>query len=222
MWHQLAKFILRYKVYCLAFLLGITIVMGYFASQVKLSYEFTKAIPDDNPKFVVYKDFVKKFGIDGTTIVIGFTTDEMYTPAIFNKVYELHQQIKNIPAVTEVLSVPFAYTIDKDSLETKFNVHPIFSAPYQNDNILRADANKFESLPFYKNLLYNKDSNSFIMAVSFKPDSINTVARTRIIQTLEEKLNLFSEKTNLKIHLSGLPYIRTIIADRIKKKCFGF
>lgn len=222
MWHQLAKFILRYKVYCLAFLLGITIVMGYFASQVKLSYEFTKAIPDDNPKFVVYKDFIKKFGIDGTTIVIGFTTDEMYTPAIFNNVYELHQQIKNIPAVTEVLSVPFAYTIDKDSLETKFNVHPIFSAPYQNDSLLRADANKFESLPFYKNLLYNKDSNSYIMAVSFKPDSINTVARTRIIQTLEEKLNLFSEKTKLKIHLSGLPYIRTIIADRIKKEMLWF
>jgi len=69
MWHKLAEFILKFKVYCLAVLLVITIVMGYFAAQVKLSYEFTKAIPDDNPKFVIYKDFVKKFGIDGATIV---------------------------------------------------------------------------------------------------------------------------------------------------------
>jgi predicted RND superfamily exporter protein len=196
--------------------------MGYFAAQVKLSYEFTKAIPDDNPKFVIYKDFVKKFGIDGATIVVGFTTDKMYTKEVFNQVHELHQQIKLIPAVTEVLSVPFAYELQKDSTETKFNVHAVFSAPYQNDSLLLADAQKFETLPFYKNLLYNKDSNAFIMAVSFIPDSINTGARTRIIRLLEEKLNVFSKNTNLAIHLSGLPYIRTIIADRIKKEMLWF
>lgn len=222
MWHKLAEFILKFKVYCLALLLVITIVMGYFAAQVKLSYEFTKAIPDDNPKFVIYKDFVKKFGIDGATIVVGFTTDKMYTKEVFNQVNELHQQIKLIPAVTEVLSVPFAYELQKDSTETKFNVHAVFSAPYQNDTLLLADAQKFEHLPFYKNLLYNKDSNAFIMAVSFIPDSINTGARTRIIRLLEEKLNVFSKNTNLAIHLSGLPYIRTIIADRIKKEMLWF
>jgi len=222
MWHKLAEFILKFKVYCLAVLLVITIVMGYFAAQVKLSYEFTKAIPDDNPKFVIYKDFVKKFGIDGATIVVGFTTDKMYTKEVFNQVHELHQQIKLIPAVTEVLSVPFAYELQKDSTETKFNVHAVFSAPYQNDTLLLADAQKFETLPFYKNLLYNKDSNAFIMAVSFIPDSINTGARTRIIRLLEEKLNVFSKNTNLAIHLSGLPYIRTIIADRIKKEMLWF
>ena len=222
MWHKLAEFILKFKVYCLALLLVITIVMGYFAAQVKLSYEFTKAIPDDNPKFVIYKDFVKKFGIDGATIVVGFTTDKMYTKEVFNQVNELHQQIKLIPAVTEVLSVPFAYELQKDSTETKFNVHAVFSAPYQNDTLLLADAQKFENLPFYKNLLYNKDSNAFIMAVSFIPDSINTGARTRIIRLLEEKLNVFSKNTNLAIHLSGLPYIRTIIAERIKKEMLWF
>jgi predicted RND superfamily exporter protein len=58
--------------------------------------------------------------------------------------------------------------------------------------------------------------------VSFIPDSINTGARTRIIRLLEEKLNAFSTKTNLSIHLSGLPYIRTIIADRIKKEMLWF
>jgi predicted RND superfamily exporter protein len=121
-----------------------------------------------------------------------------------------------------VLSVPFAYELQKDSTETKFNVHAVFSAPYQNDSLLLADAQKFETLPFYKNLLYNKDSNAFIMAVSFIPDSINTGARTRIIRLLEEKLNVFSKNTNLAIHLSGLPYIRTIIADRIKKEMLWF
>ena len=30
--------------------------MGFYASKVKLSYEFSKAIPTDNP---IYKDYLK-------------------------------------------------------------------------------------------------------------------------------------------------------------------
>ena len=59
-WLQLGKNIVKYKVAALTFLALSTLFMGYFAIQVKLSYEFTKAIPEDNPKFVIYQDFVKK------------------------------------------------------------------------------------------------------------------------------------------------------------------
>jgi uncharacterized protein len=49
MWQQLAKFVLKNKlVLCLLVLIG-TVFMGWQATQVKLSYEFSKAIPTDNP-----------------------------------------------------------------------------------------------------------------------------------------------------------------------------
>ena len=35
-------------------------------------------------------------------------------------------------------------------------------------------------------------------------------------------LNAFSNNTKLPIHISGLPYIRTILADRIKKEMVWF
>lgn len=222
MWYKLAQIILKYKVYFLSFLLLATIFMGYFAAQVKLSYEFTKAIPDDNPKFVIYKDFVKKFGVDGTTIVLGFQTDKMYSTALFNSVAELDNEIKKIPGVTNVLSVPGAYQLEKDSSEMVFNIKSIFKAPYASDQSLSTDAMTFEQLPFYKNLLYHLDSHAYIMAISFLPDSINTGSRTHIIRLLEDKLNSFTNKTNLEVHLSGLPYIRTIIAERIKKEMLWF
>ena len=105
-WYQLGKLIVKYKVAALTFLAISTLFMGYFAAQVKLSYEFTKAIPEDNPKFVIYKNFVKKFGVDGTTVVVGFQTDSMYTKRVFNAVYQLHQSLKQIPGTTDVLSLP--------------------------------------------------------------------------------------------------------------------
>ena len=221
-WLQLGKNIVKYKVAALTFLALSTLFMGYFAIQVKLSYEFTKAIPEDNPKFVIYQDFVKKFGVDGTTMVVGFQTDSFFTAGIFNQVADLQKDIKTIPGVTEVLSVPNAYTIVKDSAASKFLPHKIFNAPYTSDSALATDRAVLENLPFYKNLMYNPSSHAYIMAISFLPDSINSGARSAIIKNLQSKLDGFASKTKLAVHISGLPYIRTILADRIKKEMLWF
>jgi len=222
MWYKLGQNILKYKLYFLSFLILTTVVLGYFASQVKLSYEFTKAIPEDNPKFVIYKKFVHQFGVDGTTIVIGFQTDQLFTPTVFNQLFELHQQIKNIPGVTDVLSIPYAYTLSKDTIASKFIAQKVFHAPYTSDSALAKDQQIFEQLPFYKNLLYQPSSHAYMMAVSFMPDSINSASRSSIIHQLENRLNAFSKNTKLPLHISGLPYIRTILADRIKKEMVWF
>jgi predicted RND superfamily exporter protein len=222
MWYRLGQKIVKYKVTCLVLLTIATIVMGYFAAQIKLSYEFTKAIPEDNPKYIVYKQFVKKFGVDGTTMVVGFQSDSLYHSAFFNAFVELHQSIKKIPGVTEVLSVSSAYDLKKDSINTKFIAAKVFSPPYTNDTLLKQHQATFERIPFYKNLLYNPESHSYIMAISFVPDSINSAARSHIIAELNKKLEAFSKSTNVELHISGLPYIRTILANRIKKEMLWF
>ncbi len=222
MWYRLGKNIVKYKVTSLVILTLATLVMGYFAAQVKLSYEFTKAIPEDNPKFIVYKNFVKQFGVDGTTMVVGFQTDSLFTPQIFNQVIELHSAIKSIPGVTEVLSVPSSYGLTKDTIHNKFSIHKIFTPHYISDSLLNANKAEFENIPFYKNLLYNPNSHAYIMAISFIADSINSGARSHIIGMLNHKLETFTKATKIELHVSGLPYIRTILADRIKKEMFWF
>jgi predicted RND superfamily exporter protein len=222
MWYRLGQNILKYKKTYLFFILLSTVVMGYFAVQIKLSYEYTKAIPSDNPKFIVYNEFVKKYGVDGTTVVVGFKTDQFYTKDFFNQVDALHKTIKQNTAVAEVMSIPTAYTISKDSVETKFNAAKIFQAPYTSDSLLLADKTVFENLPFYQNLYYNPDSNSYIMAISFIADSINSVSRTKIIGSIQNELERFSQSTKTEVHISGLPFIRTIMADRIKKEMLWF
>jgi predicted RND superfamily exporter protein len=222
MWYRLGQNILKFKKTYLFFVVLSTLVMGYFAAQIKLSYEYTKAIPSDNPKFVVYNNFVKKYGVDGTTVVVGFKTDSFYTKDYFNKVDALHKKIKQNTSVAEVMSIPTTYTIVKDSIDTKFNASKIFHAPYTSDSLLLADRNTFENLPFYKYLLYNPDSSSYIMAVSFIADSINSGSRTKIIAGLQNELDQFSQSTNTQVHVSGLPFIRTIMADRIKKEMLWF
>lgn len=222
MWYRLGQNILNYRKTYLFFVVLSTIVMGYFAAQIKLSYEYTKAIPSDNPKFVIYNEFVKKYGVDGTTVVVGFKTDQFYTKDFFNEVDALHKKIKQNNAVAEVMSIPSAYTIQKDSVDTKFNASKLFHAPYKSDSALLIDRIAFERLPFYKNLYYNPDSNSYIMAISFIADSINSGSRTKIIAGIQQDMDEFSQATKTEVHVSGLPFIRTIMADRIKKEMLWF
>ena len=45
MWYRLGQFILQYRIALLVLLLVLTGFMGYHASKVQLSYDFTRAIP---------------------------------------------------------------------------------------------------------------------------------------------------------------------------------
>lgn len=64
MWQQVGSFILRYRLALLISLAGVTGLMAYFASKVQLSYDFSRAIPVNNPKYIAYWDFKKQFGED--------------------------------------------------------------------------------------------------------------------------------------------------------------
>src|SRR5687768_13767044 len=114
MWKSLGEAILRYRVVLLIALLAITVFMGWQASQVKLSYEFSRAIPTDHPKYVAYQDFKSKFGEDGNLLVIGLQTDQFFQSGIYNDYANLRRQIKNIGSVEDILSVPTAVTLIKN------------------------------------------------------------------------------------------------------------
>src|SRR6478672_13948186 len=84
MWRAVAEFILRFRALLICLLTAVTIFLGWQASQVKLSYEFSKAIPTDNPKYLVYQEFRKKYGDDGNLLVIGVQIPSLFQQNIFN------------------------------------------------------------------------------------------------------------------------------------------
>ncbi|TSA43612.1 MAG: RND transporter, partial [Chitinophagaceae bacterium] len=96
MWQKLGNFVIKHRLILLISLFAATSVMGYFASQVKLSYEFAKAIPTDNDKYRAYQAFKAKFGDDGNLLVAGVQTKRLFELPVFKAYAKLHQQIKQI------------------------------------------------------------------------------------------------------------------------------
>jgi predicted RND superfamily exporter protein len=218
MWYCLGQFILKNRVGALLLLLVLTCVMGYYAVQVKLSYDFTRAVPVDNPKMADYQAFLKKFGADGNTMVIGVQTDQYFKKDFFNGVATLGQELKKIPGVIGILSIPEVVTLAIDSSTQKFGPLKVFHYPYTNQLLLDTAKSVFESLRFYQTILYNPKTNAYLMGVSVNKDTINSKSRTRLINDISATVSAFEKSSNTTVYLSGMPYIRTVMANRIKSE----
>jgi predicted RND superfamily exporter protein len=218
MWQQLAKFVLKNRLILLCLLLLTTVWMGYYASKVKLSYEFARAIPTDNPKYKEYMSFKQLFGDDGNMLVIGVQTKDFFIQKKFTAYQQLQQEVKKVHCVEDVLSVPVAVMLGKDSIEEKLVSKKIFVDQYNNQTELDSAAAVFMNLPFYKTLLYNPDSAAYVMAVKINKDSLNSPARVKIVDGIMKATSTYERNSGVEVHLSGLPLIRTVIAERIQKE----
>ncbi|MBK8785728.1 MAG: MMPL family transporter [Chitinophagaceae bacterium] len=218
MWQRLGKLVLRFRGPLLILLLLITAVMGFYASKVKMSYEFSKAIPTDNAKYLEYVSFKQKFGDDGNMLVTGIQTDSLFTLKYFNAYKELQQQLKKIKHVEDIVSIPSAIKLATDTATGKLAAQKIFPDLIQTQQELDSVSAQFFNLPFYKQRLYNPESNAYLMGVRINKDVLNSKGRTQVINDVINTVKKFEEKTGLEVHLSGLPLIRTVVADRIQNE----
>jgi predicted RND superfamily exporter protein len=221
MWYGLGRFVLKYRLFLLILLGVVTTFMAYKASKVQLSYEFTRAIPTDNPKYIDYQDFKNRFGDDGGTLAIGVQSDKFYTIKVFNAVAKLHANLRSIPGVEDVLSIPDAVIIIKDSSD-KLTPVKIFKYPFTTQLQLDSAKAVFENLPFYNGLLYNSATYSYLIGARLNKDSVNSKSRTRLVDDVLIKVKVFENETEIETKVSGLPFIRTNVGNRIKDEMNWF
>ncbi|MBO9619077.1 MAG: MMPL family transporter [Niabella sp.] len=215
MWKRIGRFILKNRVILLILLAIVTGFSGYWASKVGLSYEFSKAIPTNHPVNIAYQEFKKKYGEDGNMLVVGVQTDQLFSEKIFNRYQALQTNLKKIPGVEDIISVPNAIALVKDVASQKLTVRKIFPqgalAPAQIDSA----AALFQRFPFYRGFLYNPETHAYLMGLRMNKQVINSGARDAAIAAVKKEVTAFTTDTGIDVKLSGLPYIRTVLAARI-------
>src|SRR5690349_8173103 len=174
MWDALGRIVLRSKFILLSVIALVTAFFGYHASQVKLSYEFAKAIPTDNPKYLEYQDFRQKFGEDGNLMVIGVQSNQLFNERFFNAYAALAKNIRNVEGVEDVLGISTSTNLVKDTASQKLQAVPIFPDRILSQSELDTFKSVFLNLPFYRNLLYNPTDNTFLLAIRINKDVMNS------------------------------------------------
>ena len=217
MWHRLADFMLKYRVAVLLTLILTTGIMGYFASKVRMSYEMASAIPEDNPKYKDYAAFKKMFGEDGTMLVIGFDQKQAFSDSFFSAWQQWQTELKAVQGVESILGVPTAIHLVKQVAQDSTGQERLVPVPVFSDSITLDSAKAtFFNLPFYRGLLYNPESNSYLTAVYLNKTMLFSKQRVDLVNNIVAVTNKFAAKTKVEMHYSGLPYIRTQFAESVK------
>ena len=218
MWQSLGRFILKYRLPLLLILAALTGFMAYQASKVQLSYDFSRAIPVNNPKYKAYQEFRKKFGEDGNLLVIGIQTDKLFQETIFNSYASLQRNLKKVKGVDEVIGVPTAINLIKAPETEKLKADTIFPDRILTQVEIDSASAIFLNLPFYESLLYNPATKAWLMGVRINKDLMASKDRIGIVNTISNMAVGFGKANNLDIYQSGLPHIRTILSARIVKE----
>jgi uncharacterized protein len=215
MWERLGQFILKYRLPLLLILAIITAMMGYWASKVRLSYEGARAIPVDHPKYKAYQEFRKKFGEDGNLLVIGIQTDKLFEKKLFNNYALLQRNLKTHDGVEDVIAVTSAVNLVKQPETEKLKADTIFPERTLRQAEIDSGKNVFLNLPFYRHLLYNPETNAWMMGIRINKDVMNSKNRIGIVNEIKQMAETFGKNNNLPVYLSGLPLIRTELSTRI-------
>jgi membrane protein len=216
-WSNIAGLILRNRITFLLLLVAITIGLASQWKYIRFTFTEANMLPDDHPVNMQYKNFLSKFGEEGNLILLALDDPNIYTPDVLNKWIALSKELKQFKQIDAVISIDNLPILVKDTATQRFITHKFITKEVKT----QAEADSLrqvlsERLPFYENLIYNKATNTLQTAVYMNKKIVNTKARKDfILNDFIPIIEKFEQQTGLKVHTSGMPYIRTLSAQNI-------
>ncbi|MDC6404693.1 MULTISPECIES: efflux RND transporter permease subunit [Maribacter] len=216
-WPKTARIILRNRILILCLVAGITIFLAIQWENMRFSNSQANLLPDDHPINLEYQEFLDQFGEEGNAVVFAIRDSALFTPQNFNRWNKLSKQLEAFPEVDFVLSTDNLKELVKDTVEQKFVMRPLIEeTPDSRAEVNRITQHLFNELPFYENLIYNKESGTIRTVMYLDKDIVNTsVRKDFILQDLSRLIETFEEDTNLDVRISGMPYVRTMNSQNI-------
>lgn len=210
MWAKLSHFILRNRITIIIVILLISVFMIWQAKQnLSLIYKYARILPADDPVLKDYDAFKARYGEDGSVLILGFQDSTMFKLEKFNNWCALGDSIKKIDGIQDILSIGRLYNVvPNDSLEI-FEYPQIVSRPPQTQEEADSIKKVIFNLPFYEGLIINKKNYVTVMAITFTQKELNTKNRLSIVAKIKELALSFGTNNKIKMHFSGMPYIRT-------------
>lgn len=218
MWEIAVRLILRNRLGILIAILLITLFMGWQARQVMLSYEMAQMLPSHDQVYVEYQEFREIFGEDGNMVYLGVEDDDIFTLENFIKWQQLSDSLRSIPGVKHVLNITNAPELARQDSVRSFDFGQVFSGIPQDQHTLDSLVQRMFNLPFYSYLLFNPETGALLTAVTLDTDILNTPSRVDLIGAIQSQGKSFSNHTGIKMHYSGLPFIRTKISRKVEEE----
>lgn len=216
-WERVARLILRNRFAMILALIGVT---AFWVSQwqhMRFTFSEANLLPDNHPQNIQYNDFLSVFGEEGSVLLIATKDPSLFSAQKLNAWKQLSEQLNAFDEIDAVLSIDNVKELVKNKQKKKFELTPLLDdIPSDSSAFVAFKQKLFSDLPFYQNLLFNKDTGTVRMAVYMNQEVVNSAARKDFVfNTFIPLIDAFEKDTGMKIHRSGMPYIRTLNAQNI-------
>ena len=222
MWNRIAIYILRHRVLNLIIASVLLVFLGLEAFKVRMGHNIANTLPATDTTMVVYRQFLEKYGQDGQSIFIGMCDDSLFTLKHFQDYYDLNTKIRELPGVTECLSVSRVYNIVKNDSLKKFELAQVVQRRPETQAEVDSIKMVIMSLAIYDRLLFNTETHSTMMLVSLDAAHANTAIRRELTDAMDMILDEYGKEHGVEMHISGMPYIREITTQTMVKEIVGF
>ena len=219
MWTSLAHIVIKFRLTLIIILALVTAFMGYHAKDVELSYDFSKVVPANDPAMIEFKKFRQIFGEDGNVIAVGLQDSTVFKTDNFRRLKYLSNEFSKIEGVEGVISLPGLQRLVKNkSGIKKFDLEPIFTSIPENQEALDSLLNLAMEQKFYQDQIINSKNGALLMLLTIDKDLINSPSRLNLIDNLQQVGNAFELYTGIELHYAGLPFVRAIVSEKVKKE----
>ncbi len=216
-WEKTASIILRNRILILVLIAAFTVFLGLQWKNMRFSNSQANLLPDHHPVNLEYQAFLKQFGEEGNAIVFGIRDSSLFTPSTLNRWNKFSKQLEAFPEIDFVLSLDNLRQLERDTTGQKFELEPLITSQLRTQSQVDSLKNHlFNDLPFYDNLLFNKKSGTVRTIANLDKEIVNTTVRKDfILQEVTDLVENFEGETGLDVHVSGMPYIRTMNSQSI-------
>ncbi|MEN8776881.1 MAG: efflux RND transporter permease subunit [Polaribacter sp.] len=223
-WTKAAGIILRNRYLVLLFIAIITSLLASQMKYMKFSYTEANLLPEDHEANIDYNKFLDIFGEEGNLVILGIKDSTVFTPQKFNAWNKLTEQFDDRDEIDFTISISDVQKLKADRKKRKFILEPLYEKePTTSAEVNAIKKQLFEKLPFYDNLLYNKETETLQTAIYIKKEIINTPKRRDFIfDVLIPRIEKFEKENNVDVRVSGMPYIRTLNAQNIQDEIVLF
>lgn len=222
MWTKIAGLILRNRIACIIAVLAGTLLMGLQVRQLQMSYENANLLPKTDSAYKDYVQFQQTFGQEGNVMVFAIQDSNFYELDKVNDWIAMSNRIKALKGVNALVSITHTFNLHKNNELKKFEIKPIFPSEIGTKKELDSLAFIAEHLPFYEGTLLNKKSRTYGMMVTVSAEVMNSPARVGLVKEIQQITKIYTDKYQLQMHYSGLPYIRVVNAENIKREMYMF
>ena len=216
-WNTISRIILKKRILLLSFILITTLFWLFKAQNLKFTFKEANLLPDYHQENIIYNEFTSHFGDEGNSIVIGIKDSILSSK---EKLFAWNNLTKKLSSFSEIeysISLNDLKILKKNEDSIRFDFIPLINDDSFEKIDLDSIKNKLKNeLPFYKNLVYNDENETFRSILIMQNNIINTNSRKNfILQKFIPIVERFEKSNNIDVKISGMPYVRTLNAENI-------